>query len=372
MRETKRLLMRYCLPLAVLLPAALLWAALVSRLPEVIDLGDLGGGESMAAAVNARGTVVGWSQTRAGEWHAFRWTGGPIQDLGTLGGGESYATAINSAGDIVGESRTASGEERAFLWRRGRMRDLGTLPGFRGSTALDINDRGQVVGAVGVGQSEPGWPDDTGDAAFLWQYGRMADLNRLTRTPRVGTLFDARGINNRGEIVGEAMIEGRRQYAYLWKRGTVRDLTGDLGDLEPGAATGADHINDRRNVTAEVAGNNWRYAVLWRNGHVTEIAPHRHQYVDVRCIRQDGALSGWIGGRDDTGRAYSFAFVGSAGSIRDLNRVRHRGSRMHLEDARGIDDHGDIVGEGIVADHRRAFLFRGALPRMARRRTTPR
>src|SRR4249919_1854436 len=73
-----------------------------------------------------------------------------ITDLGTLGGSESYAAAINAKGQVVGWANTKAkgpyGEiEHAFLWENGRMRDLGTLGG-RNSNALAINERGQIVG----------------------------------------------------------------------------------------------------------------------------------------------------------------------------------------------------------------------------------
>ena len=44
-----------------------------------------------------------------------------------------------------GVSETATGETHAFLWQAGRMRDLGTLGGGF-SDARGINDRGQIVG----------------------------------------------------------------------------------------------------------------------------------------------------------------------------------------------------------------------------------
>ena len=68
-----------------------------------------------------------------------------ITDLGTLPGGDfSVAEGINARGQVVGESNTASGATHAFLWEDGRMTDLGTLPG--GGEAHGINARGQVVG----------------------------------------------------------------------------------------------------------------------------------------------------------------------------------------------------------------------------------
>ena len=87
---------------------------------SITDLGTLpGGDESEARGINARGQVVGFSETASGEFHAFLWEDGRMTDLGTLPGGtSSSAFGINSRGQVVGESNTASGERHAVLWSK--------------------------------------------------------------------------------------------------------------------------------------------------------------------------------------------------------------------------------------------------------------
>ena len=67
------------------------------------------------------------------------------------------------------------------------------------SEALGENDRGQVVGAS-FGAADPF------GRAFIWQDGRMTDLN--TRVAPGTTLFltDAQEINDRGVITGQALV----------------------------------------------------------------------------------------------------------------------------------------------------------------------
>ncbi len=72
-----------------------------------------------------------------------------MTDVGTLGGRDSIAAAINDAGAIVGTSLTSTGATHAFIDVHGRMADLNSeIPADSGlviTTAADINDRGQVV-----------------------------------------------------------------------------------------------------------------------------------------------------------------------------------------------------------------------------------
>ena len=61
---------------------------------------------------------------------------------------------MNENGQIVGESETKSGQTHAFVWRHGKMTDLGTLGGAS-SRALAINDRGEIVGERASGKACP-------------------------------------------------------------------------------------------------------------------------------------------------------------------------------------------------------------------------
>ena len=98
------------------------------------DLGTLGGDFARGRGVNARGDVVGESETAEGVWHAFLVRDGAMEDLGTLGGDNSYAFGINNAGRIVGLAETGAFNGdfgvpvyRAFVFRRGEMREIPVL-----------------------------------------------------------------------------------------------------------------------------------------------------------------------------------------------------------------------------------------------------
>ncbi len=78
-------------------------------------------------------------------------------DLGSLGGNpqntgfiESEANSINNLTQIVGYSYTTTNLKHAFLWEKNTMFDLNNLIahnlGWELTSALKINDRGQIIG----------------------------------------------------------------------------------------------------------------------------------------------------------------------------------------------------------------------------------
>lgn len=81
------------------------------------------------------------------------------------------------------------------------MTGLGTLPGCRSSEAFGINNNGIIVG-----QSD--------GKAFLWQGGKMRDLNALIPAEAGWVLTEANAINNKGQIVGNGQLHGQ-PHAFL-------------------------------------------------------------------------------------------------------------------------------------------------------------
>ncbi len=145
--------------------------------------------------------------------HAMLWDKDGAHDLGNLSGNltNNVATSINSDGDVAGNSTSSDGNVHGFLWtRHAGMKDLGTPSGDFVSIVpccRAINERRQVVGF-----SFPG--PQGGGRAFLWQNGRMTDLNELIPVGSPWYLLQALSLNSSGEIAGFGTINGET-HAFL-------------------------------------------------------------------------------------------------------------------------------------------------------------
>ena len=147
--------------------------------------------------------------------HAVLWErdGTPI-DLGSLSAGTTFNTAasLNDLGQVVGGASTAGNQSiHTYLWITGSgMRDLGTLgndvasiPGGMGG----INNRGQVVGqSCDANPLTAQTPPNC--RAYLWEAGKMSDLNSLVPRDSPLQLVFGFGINDAGEIAGYGIEKG--------------------------------------------------------------------------------------------------------------------------------------------------------------------
>lgn len=171
--------------------------------------------DSAATGINDHSQVVGISgicQNAVGDQtaiHAVLWQNGTPINLGSLGGTAwNTPMAINNQGvivgfsDLTGDQNGANPNFHAFQWTRpGPMQDLGTLSGDAISEALGINAQNQIVGvSYAAGFSNP--------RAFIYQNGRMTDLNSLTLANSPLYLQVAQEINDEGAIVGQGCVPG--------------------------------------------------------------------------------------------------------------------------------------------------------------------
>ena len=209
---------------------------------------------STAYGVNSLSMVVGDSATTFATGfpnHAFRWTvAGGMIDLGTLGGRDSTAYAVNDRGEIVGGSKLPQDlvnnpfdSPHAFLAAGAFMVDIGTLGGSY-STAYAINSRDPLDSQI-VGDAST-----TGDAALhgflytgnVFNGGSMVDLNSRIAAGSGWEIVAARGLNDKGQIVGSAWRGGVRFVAHAVRLDpsdvAVNVLVASLGDASLGLTSG--------------------------------------------------------------------------------------------------------------------------------------
>ena len=246
-----------------------------------------------------------------GSERGFIYTGGVMAPLGSLTGGPSNAYGINDSGQAVGSSVASNGRLHAVLYGPGGSpTDLGTLGGPE-SHAYAINNNNQIAGYSTLPVT---YIDNYGNPyvveethAFLYDGSAMNDLGKLSGV----TYSYASGINNIGQVVGWSGGN-----AFLYSGGVMTDL---------GTLTGPD-------------------------------GGYSHAY----GINDGGDVVGaayLLGVQPDPFHSQPRAFIYSGGVMTNLNTLIDPASGWVLEEARDINESGQIVGWGMHNGQLRAYLL---------------
>ncbi len=199
----------------------------------MVDLGTLGGPQSVAWDVSADGSVVvGWSEDASGKNRAFRWTAATgMVALGTLpGGGESMAFGVSADGSvIVGCAIDSNGEQRAFRWTAATgMQDLGSDLGHQQTCgflpdvpAVDVSADGTVVVGTAVA--------NLGGGSYNWRAFRWTASTGMQNLGTLGGESRAYAISADGStVVGTSDFTGSQQFTpFRWTSATGMQ---DIGD----------------------------------------------------------------------------------------------------------------------------------------------
>jgi probable HAF family extracellular repeat protein len=311
---------------------------------DVIDLGTIGGSASVSLSINDRGQVVGGSTT-VGDvaFHAFvgrLGKSGPVlQDLEPLlGGTTSQAMAINANGDIAAAT-VLDGRIRAAVLYNGTAKQIGTLGGMS-SVARGLNNKGEVVGYSAVA-------GDDQAHAFVFSHGDLLDLGTLG-----GTNSTANAINNRGDVVGSSETSTSDvTQAFLYTGGGLRGL-GTLGGKNSYAVA----INNEGSVVGSAnTANGTTHAFLFAGGKMTDLGTLGGNDSDAFGINEDAEIVGRAQFATDDSRTHAF-FLGRCQMI-DLNSSIPSDSGWVLQEARAINEDGEIVGFGQHQGQTHSFLL---------------
>jgi probable HAF family extracellular repeat protein len=293
--------------------------------------------------------------------HPFLWKDGTMQDLGTLGGPNGSVGGMNDVGDVtVGGSDTGIpdplGEDAcgfgtfqtclSFIWYKGQRIPVPTLGGNNGDVST-INNKGLVLGFAETANPDPTCiaPQVLGHEAFIWDPGKN-DIHRLP--PLTGDSASvAFGMNNIGQATGFSGGCGSgladiyaAYHALRWQNGVPTDLGKLGGTLAIGAG-----INNRGQVAgnATLPGDTVVHAFLWNEEDGMQ---------DLGTLPAD--TNSIVGNINDEGQvpiqscdatlSNCRAAIWQDGSMTDLNTLILPGSHLFLRSANSINSRGEIAG----------------------------
>jgi probable HAF family extracellular repeat protein len=309
------------------------------------DLGRASGVASAAAGINNAGQVVGLYADGSNQNHAVAWIDGQATELGSAStmwgyggftnpwGVSGSAISINDAGQIAWTSR----EERAMLWNQGVATDLGTLGGAQ-SQARGINEAGQIVGQAQ--NSDGAW------RAVAWRNGQATELSAPAGSPS----WQANAVNGSGQIVGAGVrTSDHTVQPVMWNQGVATNMDAPWTHSYQITAYG---INDAGLAVGSTKVPNdvdYYRAILWNQDGTGTLLdmPQGFEASEAKGINNAGQIVGFMmapGSMSPDFRAATWI----NGQVVDLNSLLPASAVAEgwvLQGANAINDAGAIVGQ---------------------------
>jgi probable HAF family extracellular repeat protein len=245
---------------------------------------------------------------------------------------------LNNHGDIVGRAESpVHHSQRATVWSSSNLKSkhLRALVGADYSSALDINDDGEIVGGANT---------DAAMAPFMWN--AKGDLSRIPLLPG-DSCGQAIAINKHGHVVGYSSGDNGVR-AFLWMRKTA---TLNLGVLPGGTQSLARDVNDSDEVVGTSGSSNGDRAVLWtKSGNVLDLGTLVGDWAsEATAINNKGEVVGYSKGAQGMR-----AFIWSRdGGMQELGILPDGNSSRAMD----INDRGEVVGSSTSAMGEKAFIW---------------
>ena len=327
----------------------------------VIDLGPLASSQSGGATgINGSGATSGFTVGSSGGYQAVfssGTSGFQTVDISRLQGATtSVATGINVTGDVSGTFYNATDQTyHAFKTVSGRAVDLGTLSGvFKGADTFGagISGSGEVVGTARL----------SGGSQVVFRSTVPGQISTVV-LPGNSTVGQASGVNESGMIVG----------SYLNAQGVSRVFTavGNQG-IEflaqyPALGFGLNTYGTAINNLGSVAGSGDF------GGQSHAFVASTNPITGVKLLIDIGVTGGYgsshsfglndknqvVGSLDNQGvGSHAFLWDQSIGLL-DLNSLLSPSDQKAwtLTNATGINDSGQIVGQGLLNGQLHGYLL---------------
>jgi probable HAF family extracellular repeat protein len=232
--------------------------------------------------VNIHDHIVGWNNPHAGINQGFiqLGIGGGMEFVAAPAGSPSksgtFVMSINNNGVAVWNWEEIETKIcHAVIWEKGQLTDLAPLIGASSCAAMDINDRGQIVGIADFAPIPSGTAVDLGmkGHAFLYETngGGVTDLGVLAGH----SMSRAEAVNELGQVVGISAhwdAPSYTQYSirpFLYKDGSLNELTGEEGTAVDINDLG--HVLGARQLSLQNPPFTKNKPFIWRDGKVESI-----------------------------------------------------------------------------------------------------
>jgi uncharacterized membrane protein len=236
-----------------------------------------------------------------------------IQDLGPI----SSIRSINQSGQVL----ASDNNQRPFLYQDGKVRFLpqSSVGPFSANT---LNDRGEVVGYV----------NPPGMYTYYLAIYHHGDLDVRTDVSGV----DPVAVNNRGAIAGDLVA---KYQPFLYASGTLTAY----GPTGTGVGSFTRAINREGEIIGVTVQGSSRLGFIYRNGQFSTFSYPDSSYTEPQAINNEGEIAGmWI--HSSVTSFFTQIFTYRDGSFQNLGHVF--GESVEMDAAAGINRFGVIVGNG--------------------------
>ena len=243
-------------------------------------------------------------------------------------GVELFPSGINDEGDVTGEYIRPDRESGFVRDARGRISTF-DVPGAKGTEAVKINDRRQIVGRYS--EDTPFVDDSTRVRGYVRDRGKTTTIDVPGAAHTLPT-----AINDRGDVVGYYVDSGGATHGFVWRDGGFSTL-----DVPGAKAPTPVDINDGSDVVGvylDAAGAPKGF-LLSEGRYRTITAPGAPTTVPFG-INDDGRIVGYTA--DDLDQTGARGFLLEEGPDGPFTPISFPGAPKTV--VLGISDRGDIVG----------------------------